>query len=92
MNGTAINGIAIAYYCADKSLTGYSADFNITAVQAKQGYRVTLTAATVSNPNCYIRISYPRLGNASLPLYLGVFLEGEGTFFVTDKTEQNIYA
>ena len=65
---------------------------SLTAAQAKNGFRLLCLSNGAQNPYCFIRISYPRLGNASLPLYLGVFLEGAGTSFVTDRTERDIFS
>ena len=89
-NGGVINNIDIALYYADKTFCRYLDTFNITASQAKLGYRVALPIETI--PYYYVRISYPYLGSASLPLYLGIFLEGEGTSFETDRIEQNIFS
>lgn len=90
-NGSAINNINIAYYFADKTLGVSSSSINLTAAQAKNGFRLSCLSSK-NNPYCFVRISYPRLGNAYLPLYLGVFLEGEGTSFEIEKTEQDIFS
>ena len=91
-SGSAINNINIAYYFADKTLGASSLSMSLTATQAKNGFRLLCLSNGAANPYCFVRISYPRLGNASLPLYLGVFLEGEGTSFETNRTEQDIFS
>ena len=83
----AINDIKVSWYSADKTIIGGLNSFNITALQAKLGYRLPLP----SNNIYYIKVSYPRLGDSNLPLYLGVFLEGKGILFQTDRTENDIF-
>lgn len=86
-----VNNINIAYYFSDKSLAYVdSSVYNLTAIQAKIGRKIALKTNN-GNPYCYIKISYPRLGSGNLPLYIGVFLEGEGAQFITEKSEQQIF-
>lgn len=89
-DGEEIQDIKICFYSSDKSYNG--GDINIekiTPFQAKWGYKISLLQ---NENNCYIRISYPSLGNSSLPLYLGVFLEEDGKLLDTNKTEREIFS
>lgn len=86
--GEQINNIKINLYSSDKSVVGGYSEFNITAKKAKYGYRLFLTD---SSQFCFIRISYSKIGNSLLPLYLGVFYEGNGSSFETTRSEKEIF-
>lgn len=61
----------------------------ITDWRVEDGYKVKLTTKEAY----YIRISYPSIigSSSSIPLYLGVSLEREGSIFGINRTEENIF-
>lgn len=93
--GRVINNVDVSLYNKNKELIYSLNTFNISSFDSKNGYRLIIPAKNrtpIIKDDCYfIKISYPRLGNSSLPLYLGVFLEGVGTLFETDRTEKEIF-
>lgn len=87
-NGSALN-VDVAYYYKNYNVASHST-IALTASEAKNGKRL-LVPSSNGEQIMYVAISYPKLGSFTLPLFVQVFIEGEGIYSIEDRDERGIF-
>lgn len=89
-SGQSVSNIDIAYFDENKqfiSLFYLSTSLNIS--DSIYGKKIQVPT---NSSIAYFKISYPRLGNSNLPLYLSIYREGIGGSIEETRSEENIFS
>lgn len=87
-SGQSVSNIDIAFFDKNKQLISYLS----TSLNSSDSIYGKKIQVQTNNSIAYFKISYPRLGNSNLPLYLSIYREGIGGSVEETRSEENIFS